>query len=853
MKLARLLLLATAALLWAHGSVRAQSIEAVGEDPSTKSATEPEAGPDRSAPRSDEIVITAQRYGEAQVEAETEMGEEEISSYGADSIDELIKRLGPLGGSAEEEPVILVNGQEVGFDRSVLGYPPEALNRVAILRPEAAARYGHRPGRRVVNLVLKKSFASRDGNATSTWATRGGQYGGTLAVNQVAIAGPVRWNAQARIALDSALRASARNVPPRTGAVDLVGYVAGLDQSEIDPALSHAAGEVVTVAAIPTASLSRPPILDDFAATANRTHPGNPRDYETLRPSRRNLMLQLGATRPVGPFNASLSLNASSNTSLALRGLPMASITLPADSPWSPFASDVLLVRPLAQGQALRQKTRSESLGIALTLTGRIGSWQTSFSASYSRNWSNGLYERGVDTARVQELVEGGDLAFNPYASWGRALLRTEHSRSQGENMSARFSVSTPVVTLPAGPLTVSISGNAIRNRTDNRRIDDGGALIAADASRRGQFGGQISFTVPVSRRGGAEIGPLGDLSLDLSAGGQMQTGSRAQKRIGAGLTWSPFSILQLRGSFDRQDAVPTLEQLDGPRDETVRRVYDFARQETVEVMWITGGNPLLRGGSRQSLSLSAQMRPLGSQMLTLDIAYRARNGTGGVAAFPELTPVVEAVFSDRVTRDSAGRLVAVDARAINIARVSEAELSTSVALRFPDPGAKPVDAGGKVRDPLRFSLTLNHSVRLKSEFLTRQGMPAIDQLRDTGQPRHAVSLQAVAGNSAFGMDANATWSSAASLRSRSGPQQEYRYRQPVNVRLGLFVDPGDILTPGKRSGILKNMRISLDIENLFDSYRRATLADGTVPPGYSRDEIDPLGRTVRLSVRKRF
>jgi hypothetical protein len=851
MKLARLLLLATAALPWAQGSVRAQAMESGNGRTSATPAKTPETG----RTQSDEIVITAQRYGDAQVEAETEMGEEEISSYGADNIEELVKRLGPLGGAAEDEPVILINGQEVGFDRSVLGYPPEALNRIAILRPEAAARYGHQAGRRVVNLVLKKSFASRDGNASFEWATRGGQYGGTLAANQVAIAGPMRWNAQVRIALDSALRTSARNVPPRTGAVDLVGYVAGLNQGEIDPALSQAAGGVVTFAAIPASSLSRMPILDDFAATANRAHPGDPRDYETLRPSRRNLTLQLGATRPVGPFNASLSINASSNISSALRGLPMASITLPAGSPWSPFAGDVLLVRPLASDRPLRQETRSESLGIALTLSGRLGSWQTSFSGSYTRNWSLGSYDRGVDVTQAQELIDRGDSDFNPYAPWGQALLRTEYNRSRGENMSARFNVSRPVVTLPAGPLTVSISGSASRSRTDNRRSDNNGDLIATDIGRRGQLGGQISLAIPVSRRGGAEIGPLGDLALDLTAGRQAQTGSRAQQRFGAGFTWSPFPVLQLRGAFDRQDAVPTFDQLDAPLGEAVRRVYDFSRQETVEAVWITGGNPLLRGGSRQSLSLSALVRPLASEMLTLDFAYRERNSTGGVAPFPELTPVIEAAFPERITRDPTGRLVAVDARAINIARASQAELSTSIALRFPDPGAKPNGAARKMRDPLRFSLTLNHSVRLKSEFLTRPGVPVIDQLRDTGQPRHAVSLQAVVGNGAFGADANATWSSAASLRNRGlpGPQQEYRYRQPLQVRLGLFVDPGDVLAPGKRTGILKNMRISLDVDNLFDSYRRATLADGTVPPGYSRDEIDPLGRTVRLSVRKRF
>lgn len=855
MKLARLILLATVALPWACASAGAQTAGPAAGNPAPPQTVPSGPKPGVASPRPDEIVITAQRYGDAKVEAETEVSEEEISTYGAENIDEVVKRLGALTGLGEEEPVILVNGQEVGFDRSVLGYPPEALSRITILRPEAAAQYGQPPGRRVVNLVLKKSFASRDGNAAFGWATRGGQHGESLAVGQVAIAGPVRWNAQARLSLESALSTRARNVPPRTGPIDLVGYVAGLNQGEIDPALSQAAGGPVTIAAFPDFFLGRMPVLGDFAATANSANPGDPREYETLQPRRRNLSLQLGATRPVGPFNASLSVNAASSQSNGRRGLPMASIVLPADSPWSPFAGDVLLVRPLALGRTLRQETRSESLSVSLSLSARFGTWQTNLAASYARSWSNGLYDRGIDIARIQELVDSGDPGFNPYAPFGDQLLQTERNRSRGENLSGRFNVSKPVITLPAGPLTVSVSGGASRNRSENYRVTDPGGLIAADVRTREQTNGQVALAIPLSRDGKGEIGPLGDLSLDLTAGGQKSTGSQGQKRFGAGFTWTPFPALQLRGVFDRQDVVPTFDQLDGPRIETIRRIYDFSRQETAEVTWVTGGNPSLRSGGRQGFSLSAQMRPLGNQMLTLNVAYRARSGTGGVAAFPELTPVIEAAFPERVTRDLAGRLIAVDGRAINIASTSDTEMSSSISLRLPDPGAKLANGGGKGGGPLRYSLTLNHNVRLKSEFLTREGIPVIDRLRDTGQPRHAVSLQALAGNSMFGADINATWSSASRLRNGgvSGPQQEYRYKQPLLVRLGLFVDPGDLLAPGKRSGVLKNMRVSLDVDNLFDSYRRARLADGSVPLGYSRDEVDPLGRTIRLSIRNRF
>ncbi|MCW4462301.1 TonB-dependent receptor [Sphingomonas sp. BT-65] len=857
MKLARFAVLITILSPWGHGDARARAGQANGAAPPPQAPpSETATDPGKGAARPDEIVITAQRYGDAKVEAETEVGEAEIASYGADSIEELLKRLGPIATGSDEEPVILVNGQEVGFDRSVLGYPAEALSRIAVLRPEAAARYGHPPGRRVVNLVLKKNFASRNADAEVEWATRGGQYGGGVTASQVAIAGPVRWNVQARVALDSALPKSARNVPPRTGPIDLTGYAAGLGQAEIDPALSRAAGGLVTIAAFPGDVLSRPPALKDFVATANRDHPADPRDFETLRPSRRNLSLRLGMTRPLGPFSASLSVNAASNSSSGRRGVPMASIVLPAGSPWSPFADDVLLVRPLRRDRPLRSETSSDSLGAALSLSGTIGGWQTNVAASYTRNWASSLLERGIDTVRVQELVSRGDPAFNPYAPWGDRLLLAETNRSRGENMSARFGLGKSLIDLPAGPVTASLSANASRSSVENRRIDNLDALIALDRRTRDQLYGQLSFGVPISRRGEGELWRLGDLALDLSLGGHKTSGSQWQKRYGTGLTWSPFAKLQLRGSFDHEEVAPTFEQLDGPRVETVLRIYDFARQEVAEPVWITGGNPLLRAGSRQNRVFGALLRPFGSQALSIDVSYRAYRGTGGVAAFPELTPVIEAAFPERVTRDAAGRLVAVDARAINIARSSESELVSGITLRLPDPGAKPKGpAEAKAADPLRLTLTLNHRWRLRSELLTRPGVPVIDQLRDTGQSRHLLSIQAVAGKKAFGTNVSAIWSSAARLRDRAatGPQAEYRYAPPLRVDLGLFVDPEDLSPSLKRSRLLDDMRISLDIDNLLNDYRRATLGDGSVPAGYSRDEVDPVGRTIKLSVRKRF
>ncbi len=48
-------------------------------------------------------------------------------------------------------------------------------------------------------------------------------------------------------------------------------------------------------------------------------------------------------------------------------------------------------------------------------------------------------------------------------------------------------------------------------------------------------------------------------------------------------------------------------------------------------------------------------------------------------------------------------------------------------------------------------------------------------------------------------------------------------------------------------------MRVSLSIDNLFDARQQVRDRLGTTPLSYQPGYLDPLGRSVRLSVRKLF
>jgi hypothetical protein len=432
-----------------------------------------------------------------------------------------------------------------------------------------------------------------------------------------------------------------------------------------------------------------------------------------------------------------------------------------------------------------------------------------------------------------------------------------DRSRSRGENFTFQLSANKAILSLPAGAVTTNISIGAGHSRTANKRIDGAtGESFSTDVQRK-QLDARMSLNLPVlsAREGG--FGALGDLSLDIAGSAAAASRSPLRSRLDTGANWTPFPALELRASAGFAQLIPTIDQLNGPYVEDVRRIYDFTRQEIAEPVWITGGNPTLGRGSMRNYSLRASLRPFGARPLTLTSEYQRQVAKGGAGVLPAPTPVIESAFPERFVRDSTGRLVSVDARPISIARDLSERLDNSLSLSL-SPGAR-VGEGAPAAlapNPWQFTLSINHGWLLRSELLIRRGAPAIDRLGgDTAQSRHSVGFQLVAGKSGFGMTLDGNWQSGFRLRDPDAPGGERDYRhQPVAImNLRLFAEPGRLLRTAEKPAWLSDLNISLDIQNLFNTYRHVTLGDGSVPAGYERYEVDPLGRTIQLSVRKRF
>lgn len=707
-----------------------------------------------------EIVVTA-RYGEALVEPETEFDEQQIEAYGAYSIGELVRRITPLTGRPDERPIILINGERVDSIQDLASFPPAALQRLAILPPEAAGRYGYAGNQRVVNLVLKRHFVSWETQASVKAPTAGGRIGGTGSAGRFVIDGKARWNAQVQLSGESALFRSSR---------------------------------------APSASQA-----DDSGD-----------DFLSLLPATKQLSVTMGLTRPIGRFTGSLNVNAAASGSRQWLGL-------------APIA-------PATEAPVLHDRQNSQNLSLSATLSGPLAGGRTIFTANYARGWAEGRIDQ------PDNLLPRG--------------FHTSGNRSASESLSTRLTFNRSIVGLPAGPLTATLTAGMNRTRTTNRFDDDaiGGERI--NRVGRDRFDGRLSFAVPVASRNENPASLLGDLSLDFAGGLTFGSREASRPRFELGANWSPVAALRINGSMSFAKLAPSIEQLTAPYSEEVRRVYDFARQEIAEPVWVTGGNPDLGSGRSRTWSLGATLRPFDPRLLSLSSEYRKQEATGGASGFPGFTLAVEAAFPDRFVRDASGRLVRVDARPIRIVRDTTERLDNSLSLMLA-PGRKGEGAPSALSaDPWQFTLSVNHSWLLRSELLTAPGAPVIDRLRgDTAQSRHNIGFQLVAGRAGMGMTLDGNWQSGFRLRDPDAPGggRDYRHKPVTIVNLRLFAEPGRLLRTVEKPAWLSDLSVSLDIRNLFDTYRHVLLSDGSVPAGYERYEVDPLGRTIQLSVRKRF
>ena len=295
--------------------------------------------------------------------------------------------------------------------------------------------------------------------------------------------------------------------------------------------------------------------------------------------------------------------------------------------------------------EPLVRDTNSETAHLGFALNGNKGKWR----------WS---------------ATGNGDVA----RSESRSDRRDDPEIDRAETLTASGDVDLlangPLFALPAGDASATFKVGASTLHLDGVRRR-AGELSSNDLARtRGTASANIDL--PISRRN-RSFSALGNLTLNANAQVEQLSDFGTLTAIGAGLNWSPVARLNVITSWTREEGAPSVQQLGDPIFETPgTRVFDFRRNETVEAIARTGGNPDLLSDKRNVLKVGANWRPLEETDLRVRVDYVHSRIDRPISSFFGVSGAIEAAFPERFVRATCapapciGELVSVDLRPVN-------------------------------------------------------------------------------------------------------------------------------------------------------------------------------------------
>lgn len=507
---------------------------------------------------------------------------------------------------------------------------------------------------------------------------------------------------------------------------------------------------------------------------------------------------------------------------------------------------------------AVTLRPATETLSANLAQTTPLGDWAASLRIDARSRETRSVALRGDETVentrRSQSLAATAGLNGD-VADWSvQLLLNGSLSQSSQAGLTASdgdqraimasLGIGRPLIELPAGLATVKLTARTLRTRSTT----EAAGLRRTFSGRSDSLNGNLN--VPLARRD-ASGGLLGDMTLTLG-GGLNETDTGRSEGWSTALSWSPTSKLNLNGSWSNSTQSLQDQQRFEPEyyGEPIT-VFDFQMGEAVQVLPLLGGNPDLRPPSNRQLAASISAGPFTSWALQGRVSLLRSQEVDGVGVLPDPTPEVEAAFPERFRRDADGRLVSIDQRPLNLGGTLMETLSSGLNFKLPSP------AGGARTDIVR--IALNHTWRLRNTVAVNANLPEMDRLAGDGGgvSRHTFGIQADARRGRWGVNLGARWRDGYRIRrdiGRDGPG-DLRIGSFSTVDLGLSVQFARDLPTRSESAARRGvgLQVELDIDNLFDARPRARLGDGRPGPGYGRDDQDPVGRMVRITLKQRF
>jgi hypothetical protein len=796
------------------------------EQPPAAGPSDVSQGPDEYADEEDgeAIVVTGQRPRGSvigDIPPENTLDSRDVRATGATDINELLEALAPQIGSARgrggERPVLLLNGQRISSFRELRDLPTEAIQRVEILPEEVALKYGYRADQRVVNIILRRRFRSTAVRGEARTATDGGYLGGLGDVTRLMIGRDSRTTLNLRAEGNGDLTESERDI--------------GLDPENPGP--------------------------DD-------------RDDRTLVGSRR--LLRGGATHNrtmFGDVSATFNGEVEHSHGRSLLGFP-------TTGELDPRVRD----------------TSADSAHAGVALNGDKARWRWSLTGN-------------ADWARNINLSDPDD---------GDASRESSSSIRKSGELDA--TANGPLFKLPAGDASATFRVGARTLDLDSRRRREGVSSSNSLGRTQGNAAVSFDLPVSRRNRGfdalgnltlnaNGEVEQLSDFGilttlgaglnwspverLNLIASWTREEGAPSVQQLGDPLLETPGTRIF---DFTRGETVEVNALTGGNPD------LDSDRRNVLKL----GGN--WKPFTETDLRLRAEYvrsrldRPVSSfpgPSAALEAAFPerfVRDGTGQLVSAD-----LRLVNFDEARRDTF-RWGFDFTKPLRSARPSQAVIDQMRAQwrgaggGGPPGGGAPAEGprpegdgerggfggggfggggfggggggfgggrfgggGGRQGGRLQFSLT--HTLNLTDEVIIRPGVPELDYLHGDafgssgGRPRHEIEAQAGWSNNGLGARLSGNWRSG--TRVDSAEDGSLRFSPLATFDLRLFANLGERLELVAKHPWLRGTQVRLEVRNLFDAKPKVRDAAGELPFSYQPDLLDPLGRTVGISIRKLF
>jgi hypothetical protein len=159
-----------------------------------------------------------------------------------------------------------------------------------------------------------------------------------------------------------------------------------------------------------------------------------------------------------------------------------------------------------------------------------------------------------------------------------------------------------------------------------------------------------------------------------------------------------------------------------------------------------------------------------------------------------------------------------------------------------------------------RFQIALYHTVYFKDRFQVSKGGPVLDLLNGAaagsagGQYQHEIEGQLGFTDMGYGVRLSADWRSATTVAGGSaGSTGNLEFSGVSTVNLRIWDDFSQQRALTARYPLLRGVRVTLNVNNLFDQSVSVRSTSGMPPVIYQSAYLDPTGRVISINLRKIF